>query len=424
MSSVSSGGNSGQNSRRFLTTKIKLGDSSSKARSFPPAAVLPNYKTEFCNKFQKSGSCPFGDRCQFVHEFHELQKRGRPLTYKTRVCWSGDNCRYQQNHGRCIYLHGDETANMFDQQRGISYARVQKILMNKEHCQQQQQKCEKMRQQDYGHQRHHSNESSGTDFSSRRTPTEPSLPLIRTMNRFSTLSNTSSWPSSWSSESSILCESPPTESCLTFNDHLDDLLDSLVEPTTRSASPLKTDQAPTTPFHPAGPDMDMGLLSMMWPLPHRASQEFYSILAIACMFSPLAPSPFVPNVDPASTGARNVYGGTGSRSIAVAHMTTYLPIPCSDHYPLSNLLLPEMMPDIDLPYMAQGQLHEWQDSCFEDDESFSLPAPGAFDHHQDLLSSADPVSPLAPLSIPIEIKDRASTQQQNAYKALEDTSPT
>ncbi|KAG0356065.1 hypothetical protein BG005_005005 [Podila minutissima] len=113
MSSVSSGSNSSQNSRRFLTTKIKLGDSPRKARSLSPAAVLPNYKTEFCNKFQESGSCPFGDRCQFVHEFHELQKRGRPLTYKTRVCWSGNNCRYQQNHGRCIYLHGDETANIF-----------------------------------------------------------------------------------------------------------------------------------------------------------------------------------------------------------------------------------------------------------------------------------------------------------------------
>ncbi|KAG0262186.1 hypothetical protein BG011_000237 [Mortierella polycephala] len=92
----------------------------------------PNYKTEFCTTFRESGCCPFGDRCQFVHHEHELQRRNRALTYKTRPCWSGTDCAYQQNHARCIYLHGDETAEMFDQHRGISFTRVQKILANKE----------------------------------------------------------------------------------------------------------------------------------------------------------------------------------------------------------------------------------------------------------------------------------------------------
>ncbi|KAG0034812.1 hypothetical protein BGZ81_002904 [Podila clonocystis] len=93
MSSVDSGSSS-QDSRRFFTSKIKLGDCRSKTRTLSPAAPLPNYKTEFCNNFQETGCCPFGERCQFVHEFHELQKRGRALTYKTRVCWTEDNCRY------------------------------------------------------------------------------------------------------------------------------------------------------------------------------------------------------------------------------------------------------------------------------------------------------------------------------------------
>ncbi|KAF9184809.1 hypothetical protein BGZ51_003121 [Haplosporangium sp. Z 767] len=116
--------------------KLQSGDSvSSGSVSGSPSdnnITRPNYKTEFCSKFRESGSCPFGDRCQFVHHEHELQRRNRALTYKTRPCWSGTDCPYQQNHARCIYLHGDETAEMFDQQRGISFAKVQKILANKE----------------------------------------------------------------------------------------------------------------------------------------------------------------------------------------------------------------------------------------------------------------------------------------------------
>ncbi|KAG9321121.1 hypothetical protein KVV02_000703 [Mortierella alpina] len=112
----------------------RMGDHSSGNWSPPP-----NYKTEFCMKFQEFGYCSFEDRCQFVHHPHELQRRSRALTYKTQPCWSGANCPYQKNHTRCIYLHCDETAEMFDQQRGISFAKVQKIMAKKETKQLRQQ---------------------------------------------------------------------------------------------------------------------------------------------------------------------------------------------------------------------------------------------------------------------------------------------
>ncbi|KAI7830663.1 hypothetical protein BC939DRAFT_257949 [Gamsiella multidivaricata] len=92
----------------------------------------PKFKAEFCVKFRERGYCSFGERCQFVHYEHELQRRSRAMTYKTRTCWSGGDCPYQQNHARCIYLHGGETPEMFDEQRGISFAKVKKILANKE----------------------------------------------------------------------------------------------------------------------------------------------------------------------------------------------------------------------------------------------------------------------------------------------------
>ncbi|KAF9984968.1 hypothetical protein BGZ65_012076 [Modicella reniformis] len=88
----------------------------------------PHFKTEYCAKFRESGKCPFGERCQFVHHEQELQQRSRSLTYKTQPCWSGKSCSYQQNHARCNYLHDGETAEMFDQQRGVSYAQVKRIL--------------------------------------------------------------------------------------------------------------------------------------------------------------------------------------------------------------------------------------------------------------------------------------------------------
>ncbi|KAG0206234.1 hypothetical protein BGX33_007508 [Mortierella sp. NVP41] len=121
------------------------------APAVPGAAALPNYKTEYCTKFRETGKCPFGERCQFVHHENEFQRRGRALTYKTRPCWSGVDCQYQKNHSRCVYLHGDETAEMFDEQRGISFARVQKILVAKE-VRQQHRRSQQQQQAQHGQQ--------------------------------------------------------------------------------------------------------------------------------------------------------------------------------------------------------------------------------------------------------------------------------
>lgn len=129
------------NQRYTKTTTISL---------INPSVVkvpLSHYKTEYCTKFRELGQCPFGERCQFVHHESELQRRGRALTYKTRPCWSGSSCQYQKNHSRCVYLHGDETAEMFDEQRGISFARIQRILTAKEVKQQHRRQQQQQQQQ-------------------------------------------------------------------------------------------------------------------------------------------------------------------------------------------------------------------------------------------------------------------------------------
>ncbi|GER35604.1 zinc finger protein [Striga asiatica] len=62
-------------------------------------------KTELCNKWQESGTCPYGDNCQFAHGINELRPVIRHPRYKTEVCrmvLSGDICPYGH---RCHFRH-------------------------------------------------------------------------------------------------------------------------------------------------------------------------------------------------------------------------------------------------------------------------------------------------------------------------------
>ncbi|KAL8161298.1 hypothetical protein V2J09_012787 [Rumex salicifolius] len=62
-------------------------------------------KTELCNKWQETGSCPYGEQCQFAHGFQELRPVLRHPRYKTEVCrmvLAGDPCPYGH---RCHFRH-------------------------------------------------------------------------------------------------------------------------------------------------------------------------------------------------------------------------------------------------------------------------------------------------------------------------------
>ncbi|KAJ8422495.1 hypothetical protein Cgig2_000564 [Carnegiea gigantea] len=63
------------------------------------------YKTELCNKWQESGTCPYEDHCQFAHGMSELRPVIRHPRYKTEVCrmiLAGDPCPYGH---RCHFRH-------------------------------------------------------------------------------------------------------------------------------------------------------------------------------------------------------------------------------------------------------------------------------------------------------------------------------
>ncbi|KAM7463498.1 hypothetical protein LguiA_031619 [Lonicera macranthoides] len=62
-------------------------------------------KTELCNKWQQTGSCPYGEQCQFAHGIEELRPVIRHPRYKTEVCrmvLNGDPCPYAH---RCHFRH-------------------------------------------------------------------------------------------------------------------------------------------------------------------------------------------------------------------------------------------------------------------------------------------------------------------------------
>ncbi|KAF8080508.1 hypothetical protein N665_0937s0010 [Sinapis alba] len=62
-------------------------------------------KTELCNKWQETGTCPYGDHCQFAHGIKELRPVIRHPRYKTEVCrmvLAGDTCPYGH---RCHFRH-------------------------------------------------------------------------------------------------------------------------------------------------------------------------------------------------------------------------------------------------------------------------------------------------------------------------------
>ncbi|XP_059452109.1 zinc finger CCCH domain-containing protein 14-like [Corylus avellana] len=62
-------------------------------------------KTELCNKWQETGTCPYGDHCQFAHGITELRPVIRHPRYKTEVCrmvLAGSTCPYGH---RCHFRH-------------------------------------------------------------------------------------------------------------------------------------------------------------------------------------------------------------------------------------------------------------------------------------------------------------------------------
>ena len=66
------------------------------------------YKTELCRPFEESGSCKYGDKCQFAHGEHELRSLSRHPKYKTELCRTYHTVGFCPYGPRCHFIHNPE----------------------------------------------------------------------------------------------------------------------------------------------------------------------------------------------------------------------------------------------------------------------------------------------------------------------------
>ncbi|GIY09235.1 mRNA decay activator protein ZFP36L1 [Caerostris darwini] len=66
------------------------------------------YKTELCRPFEESGTCKYGDKCQFAHGLGELRTLTRHPKYKTELCRTFHTTGFCPYGPRCHFIHNSE----------------------------------------------------------------------------------------------------------------------------------------------------------------------------------------------------------------------------------------------------------------------------------------------------------------------------
>ncbi|XP_020796198.2 mRNA decay activator protein ZFP36 [Boleophthalmus pectinirostris] len=73
-----------------------------------PMLASNRYKTELCRGFQETGSCKYGNKCQFAHGEAELRGLYRHPKYKTEACRTFYNFGYCPYGSRCHFIHEEK----------------------------------------------------------------------------------------------------------------------------------------------------------------------------------------------------------------------------------------------------------------------------------------------------------------------------
>ncbi|XP_014257329.1 protein TIS11 isoform X3 [Cimex lectularius] len=68
------------------------------------------YKTELCRPYEESGSCKYGEKCQFAHGGHELRCLARHPKYKTELCRTFHSVGFCPYGPRCHFIHNADEA--------------------------------------------------------------------------------------------------------------------------------------------------------------------------------------------------------------------------------------------------------------------------------------------------------------------------
>ena len=104
------------------------------SRSTMAPATSPQYKTQMCRGWASTGTCAYGQKCQFAHGVEEMKPNASGLTmswspqYKTQLCrgWAADGtCPYGD---KCMFAHGESDIVVADELR-IQEASFQRQLL-------------------------------------------------------------------------------------------------------------------------------------------------------------------------------------------------------------------------------------------------------------------------------------------------------
>lgn len=78
------------------------------------------YKTELCRSYQETGTCRYGQKCQFAHGEHELRPILRHPKYKTEYCQRfavQGHCPYGN---RCRFIHPTKASKQAETKKAIA----------------------------------------------------------------------------------------------------------------------------------------------------------------------------------------------------------------------------------------------------------------------------------------------------------------
>ncbi|XP_076169202.1 tis11 zinc finger protein [Ptiloglossa arizonensis] len=87
------------------------------------------YKTELCRPFEESGTCKYGDKCQFAHGYNELRNLARHPKYKTELCRTFHTIGFCPYGPRCHFIHNFEEARIHNQKVSAQLGSTQPNIM-------------------------------------------------------------------------------------------------------------------------------------------------------------------------------------------------------------------------------------------------------------------------------------------------------
>ena len=112
----------------FFFNLIKINNNSSLIKNIlEEQQAKQKYKTELCKKFQSTGKCPYGNKCQFAHGKDELLTKFQGANYKRKPCKSFYEKGYCLYGSRCNFQHDERKFKDIN----LSYFYLQLLLHKK-----------------------------------------------------------------------------------------------------------------------------------------------------------------------------------------------------------------------------------------------------------------------------------------------------